>query len=227
MRVLIADKHFLSRTGLEYIVQKHFEHANCFALSAEGFKILSRQIKQFLPDMVILDYISVNISPEEVQKLILKYPFTRFVLITEWLPKNELLKYFKSEVKWHLLKECDEQEIKECIEYAMSNQSFFCNKLIQYLQSNEENIEITERNRMNCNGINITQREREIIQLIAEGMSNKQIADALNLSIHTVLTHRKNIMKKTNANNTAGLVLFAIKNHLLPPSNHYLFAENG
>lgn len=227
MKILIADKQFLSRTGLEYIIQQYFPDAEYIVSKEEGFKLLSQQIKTFIPDIVLLDYVSTNIKAEELQKLILKYPYTRFVLITEWLPKNELLKYFKSEVKWHLLKECDEQEIKECIEYAINNQSFFCNKLIQFMQYNEENIEITERNRMNCNGINITQREKEIMQLIAEGMSNKQIADALNLSIHTVLTHRKNIMKKTNANNTAGLVLFAIKNRLLPPSNHYLFAKNG
>lgn len=226
MKIIIADKHFLSRTGLEHMVQKHFENAQYMVSSAEGFKCLSQQIKCFLPDIVFLDYVSMNIKAEELQKLILKYPFTKFILITEWLPKSELLKYFRSEVKWHLLKECDEQEIKECMEYAINNQSFFCNRLIQYIQSANDNMTTTERNHINCNGISITQREKEIIQMIAEGMSNKQIADALNLSIHTVLTHRKNIMKKTNANNTAGLVLFALKNNIIQHSNHYLFAES-
>ncbi|GAB4201372.1 MAG: response regulator [Bacteroidia bacterium] len=226
MKILIADKHFLSKTGLEYIVQQYFPHSEYVVSSGQGFKFLSRQIKSFMPDIVFLDYVSMNIKADELQKLILKYPYTRFILITEWLPKSELLKYFKSEVKWHLLKECDEQEIKECMEYAINNQSFFCNKLIQYIQSANDNITTTERNNINCNGISITQREREIVQMIAEGMSNKQIADALNLSVHTVLTHRKNIMKKTNVNNTAGLVLFALKNNIIQHSNHYLFAES-
>ncbi|MCX7728253.1 MAG: response regulator transcription factor [Bacteroidia bacterium] len=224
MKVIIADKHFLSRTGLEYIIQKYFEKTRYLVSSVHGFIPLSQQIKTFMPDIVLLDYISMNIKAEEVQKLMVKYPEVKFIFITEWLPKTEWLPYFQLDIKWHLLKECDEQEIKECIEYAMNNQSFFCNKLIQFIQSNEESIQVIERNNMSCNGIVITQREREIIQLIAEGMSNKQIADSLNLSIHTVLTHRKNIMKKTNVSNTAGLVLFALKNNILRSDNHFLFA---
>lgn len=226
MKILIADRHFLSRTGLEQIIQTHFSNAMYMNFNGEGFKPLSQHIKKFLPDIVLLDYVSVNISPEELHTLMIKFPEVKFVLITEWLSRTELLKYFRNGIKWHLLKECDEYEIKECMEYAYNNQSFFCNKLIHFIQSGEDSLQLKDRNNIDCNGISITQREKEIIQLIAEGLSNKQIASALNLSVHTVLTHRKNIMKKTNANNTAGLVLFAIKNHIVPPSNHFLFEEN-
>ncbi|GIV26347.1 MAG: response regulator transcription factor [Bacteroidia bacterium] len=227
MKVIISDTHFLSRTGLEFILNKHFNEVELLISTIEGYKVLSQQIKHFDPEIVLLDYISTNISSEELLKLMLRYPQVRFILITEWLPKVELMKYFQIGIKWHLLKECDEIEIKECIEYALNNQSFFCNKLIQFIHSQNSEVSKEMRTNADCNGILITNREREIIQLIAEGKSNKEIAEVLNISVHTVLTHRKNIMKKTHANNTAGLVLFALKNNIIIPTNHFLFAENG
>lgn len=227
MKIIIADNYFLSRIGLEFIIKKYFKNAPYIISLAEGFKFLSNQIKFYSPDIVLLDYVSTNLSADEVEKLIIRYPSTKFILITEWIKKSEILQYFQKDIKWHLLKECDEQEIKECIEYAMNNQSFFCNKLVQFIQSNNEEVSPGSRNKLSCDGIVITQREREIIQWIAQGYSNKQIADHLNISIHTVFTHRKNIMKKTNANNTAGLVFFALKNKLITSSNHFLFAENS
>jgi DNA-binding NarL/FixJ family response regulator len=77
--------------------------------------------------------------------------------------------------------------------------------------------------KISCAGIEITSREIEIIKLITQGNSNKEIADQLFLSLHTVNTHRKNIMNKLGINNTAGLVMFAIKNEILNP-NHFLFS---
>lgn len=227
MKVIIADTHFLSKKGLEYIIEKYFENAQYLIVSVPKFKVLSQQIKLFYPDIVLLDYISMRLRPEEVENLMIKYPAVKFIFITEWLSKSELKKYFMLNIKWHLLKECDQQEIVECIQYAQNNQAFFCNKIIETLQYQDEEITMNEKGAISCDGISITQREREIIQLIAEGLSNKQISDVLNISIHTVLTHRKNILKKTKANNTAGLILFALKNNIITHSNRFLFAENG
>lgn len=83
----------------------------------------------------------------------------------------------------------------------------------------------TETTTSTCEGLNISEREMEIIKLVAEGFSNKEVADKLFLSTHTVTTHRKNIMNKLGVNNTAGLVLFAVRENLISP-NHFLFASN-
>lgn len=76
-----------------------------------------------------------------------------------------------------------------------------------------------------CHGVAVTGREIEIIVAIAEGLSNKLIADKLSLSTHTVNTHRKNIMNKLGVNNTAGVVMFAVKNKLLE-TDFELFNDN-
>ena len=76
---------------------------------------------------------------------------------------------------------------------------------------------------LNCDGFSVTDREIDIIREIAIGLSNKQIADKLNLSTHTVNTHRRNVMTKLGVNNTAGVVMFAVKNRILEETNYDLF----
>jgi DNA-binding NarL/FixJ family response regulator len=75
---------------------------------------------------------------------------------------------------------------------------------------------------LSCEPVTLSERECEIIALIAEGCSYTRIADRLNLSAHTVTTHRKNIMQKLGVNNTAAVVLYAVKNGLVSP-NKFLF----
>lgn len=77
---------------------------------------------------------------------------------------------------------------------------------------------------VSCKGLVITEREADVIKHIAEGLSNKQIADKLFLSTHTVNTHRKNIMSKLGVNNTAGIVMYAVKNNLIE-HNSLLFSN--
>ena len=97
-----------------------------------------------------------------------------------------------------------------------------CGKIVNSILNNDAK---TNRNTdYSCEGMNISDREIEIITLIAEGFSNKEVADKLFLSTHTVTTHRKNIMNKLGVNNTAGLVLFAVRENLVSP-NHFLFSS--
>jgi DNA-binding NarL/FixJ family response regulator len=119
----------------------------------------------------------------------------------------------------HLLKDCDRDEIVEAIYKTSIGEKFMCGKIVTNL------LDETAANLKDysCEGLNITEREMEIIKHIAEGFSNKMIADKLCLSTHTVITHRKNIMNKLGVANTAGLVLFAVRENLVSP-NHFLFS---
>ena len=75
--------------------------------------------------------------------------------------------------------------------------------------------EKNEDNNLDCEGISLSEREIEIIKLISDGLTNKEIADKLYLSTHTVNTHRKNIMHKLNIKNTAGIVIYAVKENII------------
>ena len=222
VKVLIADKNFLSRVGLELLVGelKGFELVPTVCGEIQDLK---SQLKLSKPNLLISDFVSLGIKAEELRGLIKEFPRTKFLIITEMLEKNELNKVLESGITSFLLKDCDKTEILEAINSTIKNEKFICGKIVSFLTAASE---IKSSNSfiksLGCEGMNVTDREIEIIRAIAEGLSNKLIADKLSLSTHTVNTHRKNIMAKLGVNNTAGVVMFAVKNQLLE-TNFSLF----
>jgi DNA-binding NarL/FixJ family response regulator len=215
IKVLIADKNFLSRVGLELLVGelKGFDLVPSVCGDRED---LINQLQLSRPNLLIADFISLGISSEELKSLTKKYSRTKFLVITELLSKPELNKVLESGVISYLLKDCDKIEILEAINSTIKGEKFICGKIVSFLSASPE---IVANNSfiksLGCDGIPVTEREIDIIRGIAEGLSNKLIADKLKLSTHTVNTHRKNIMNKLGVNNTAGVVMFAVKNQLL------------
>lgn len=215
IKVLIADKNFLSRVGLELLVGE----LNGFELvpSVCGDKEdLINQLFLNKPNLLIADFISLGISADELKTLTKKYSRTKFLVITELLSKAELTKVLDSGITSFLLKDCDKIEILEAINSTIKGEKFVCGKIISFLAASPEIVTTNSFIKsLGCDGFPVTEREIDIIRGIAEGLSNKLIADKLKLSTHTVNTHRKNIMNKLGVNNTAGVVMFAVKNQLL------------
>jgi DNA-binding NarL/FixJ family response regulator len=141
---------------------------------------------------------------------------TKFVVFSTMLSKTELNAVLNCRIFGFLLKECEKAEIMEAINAAIKKEKFVCGKIVSLLTTEKEvNTTNSYIKTLKCDGLHVTDREIEIIVEIALGLSNKQIADKLHLSTHTVNTHRKNIMLKLGVNNTAGIVMFAVKNQLL------------
>jgi len=215
VKVLVADKNFLSRVGLELLVGelKGFQLVPSVCGEKED---LINQLQLSKPSLAILDFISLGISIKELEKLSKKFSKTRFLVITEILSKSDFSAILAAGISSYLLKECDRLEILEAINASINGDKFVCGKIAAILTASAE---IAVNNSfiksLACDGIPVTDRETDIIRGIAEGLSNKLIADKLNLSTHTVNTHRKNIMHKLGVNNTAGVVMFAVKNGLL------------
>ncbi len=220
IKITIADSHFLSRKGLVMLLKENSD----FILLAEALSNadLINQSKFYKPDLIIIDYTSANYSLEGVQQIVKKYPKTKILAITE-LQSNEIIaKGLKIGVTSHLLKDCEHDEIVEAIYKTAKGEKFMCGKITNAILQ-EKSVTVAE---YSCEGMNISEREMEIITLIAEGYSNKEVADKLFLSTHTITTHRKNIMNKLGVNNTAGLVLFAVRENLVSP-NHFLFSSSN
>lgn len=220
IRITIADSHFLSRKGLALLLNENSD----FILLAEATSNsdLINQSKCYKPDLIIIDYTSVNYSLESIQQIVKNYPKTKILAITE-LQSNEIIaKGLKMGITSHLLKDCEQDEIVEAIYKTAKGEKFMCGKITSAIL-HEKSVNIGE---YSCEGMNISEREMEIITLIAEGYSNKEVADKLFLSTHTITTHRKNIMSKLGVNNTAGLVLFAVRENLVSP-NHFLFSSSN
>ncbi len=220
IKITIADSHFLSRKGLAVLLQENAD----FALLSEALSAsdLVNQAKFYQPDVIIIDYTSANFTQESLQQIVKKYPDSKLLAITDIQSNISIAKAMNAGVTSHLLKDCDQDEIVEAIYKTAKGEAFMCGKIASAVLEDKSS-SLTE---YTCEGLNISDREMEIIKLIAEGYSNKEVADKLFLSTHTVTTHRKNIMNKLGLNNTAGLVLFAVRENLISP-NHFLFSPSN
>jgi DNA-binding NarL/FixJ family response regulator len=219
IRILVAEPNYLVRRGLETIVTENPDFEMC--QSAIDTADLLSSIEVIRPDVLITDYNHFAEGLDLLKIIHKKAPDSRILVITDPKNKTEISRAIELGANSYLLKECDQEEITEAIYKTSQNQKFFCNRIVDHLVFQKQE-DLQFRN-TSCAGLHITEREIEIVRLVAEGLSNKEIAEKLFLSTHTVTTHRKNIMSKLQLNNTAGLVLYAVRNDLLGP-NRFLFS---
>ncbi len=213
--VLIADKNYLSRLGL-FTLLSASPNFEVDYTEDENFENLMACIKKSKPKILVLDFQSLNINSKQISVITKTFKRLQVLAITDYLSRNEMQSALDSGVRSYLLKECDKEEIIEALHATHNGERFLCGK-VAYFLANSQDLEIMrpELEKVSCQGLGITDRELDIIRLISEGLSNKLIADKLELSTHTVNTHRKNIMSKLGIPNTAGIVMFAVKNRLL------------
>lgn len=219
-RIALIHNIFLAKKGLEMLVRQNQD----FELICSGSRI--EEISAV--DGGLVDVVIFNFKDNETGLLNMKqyrslFPNASFLSVSAMPTRSEISEALKAEVTSFLLTECEEDEIADAIRSTHANEQFFCGKILsQVVQHPDEALPASE---FVCDGIRISQRESEIIRLVAEGLTNKEIADKLFISAHTVTTHRKNIMAKLGVNNTAGLMMFAIRNNIVTP-NHFLFNSN-
>ena len=126
----------------------------------------------------------------------------------------------------YVKKSCSLEEIINAVSDTAKGERFFCGQVLDRLRRESVDLDSLIDNDFGCEPVVISERESEIIALIAEGMTNTQIAEKLFLSGHTVGTHRKNIMQKLGVNNTAALVMYAVKTGMVNP-NRFLFSARS
>ncbi len=206
MRVFIADSNHIMNIGLKSIIDA-IKGVECVGVADSSGELIP-MILNANPDVLFLNYSSPLILDDDVELVIKTMPSIKVIGITDRPEHYSVVKYISSGIDGHLLYSCDEQEVEECIFSVMNNERFFCGKVLEVID--KENTTKT----FTCEGVRLSNREIEIIELVAKGLANKEIAEELFLSVHTVLTHRKNLMHKLGLKNTAGLVVYAVQNGL-------------
>ena len=217
IRVHIANSNVLVREGLKVLL-KSIDEVQVCAESLSGNELFSNRVDT---DILIIDYNSDNFKVEDVVKISALNANLKILAITEMIDKSIIINALKSGVDGHLLNCCDFVEIRDALYALMNGEKFYCGKLLNFINAET----ISGARAFSCDPISLSEREVEIIKYIAEGLTNKEIADKIYLSTHTIMTHRKNIMGKLGVNNTAGIVIFAVKENMISP-NKYLFAQN-
>lgn len=218
--IIIADSNDLIRVGLRSILQNAPEVS--IMGEARNKEELAEQCKNFSPDIVLIDYTSEGFSIDIIPEIITAYPNIRFVAVTYEQSAQTVINALKAGVTSHVKKDCSLAEIVDCVNETSKGNQFFCGKILETIQQESIDLENIEIEEFNCEAVVLSERELEIIKLIAEGHTNAQIAEKLFLSNHTVNTHRKNIMSKLGVKNTAGIVMYAVKSQLVSP-NKFLF----
>lgn len=210
LNIAICLHDFLVEAGLRYLLSTF---SNTTVSQFSNIDELNTSDEVF--DVIVIDPIAF--SPKQLTEGHLE---SHLLAISSEQNKTAYVEALDAGIISYVLNCCDEEELTQAIWATSQGDRFFCAKVVK---------EITLNNKLDfrstCEGLNISEREIEIIRLIAEGYTNKQIAEILFISGHTVTTHRKNIMNKLGVNNTAGIVLFAVKEKIVVP-NKFLFSSN-
>ena len=219
--VVIADSNELIREGLRTIIQRE-KDIRIVGECLDKDHLLSMVAKE-QPNVVVIDFSSSGFSVDTILEIKRVYPTVQFVAITFLPTAQTIISAIKAGVTGYVKKDCDVAEIIDSIYESAKGNRFFCGTILETIKNASIDVNNGENNSFTCAPIMITERELEIITLIAEGYTNQEIAEKLFLSTHTVNTHRKNIMSKLGVTNTAGIVMYAVKCNLVSP-NKYLFA---
>lgn len=162
-------------------------------------------------DVILMDIQMPEINGIDLCKQVLKaYPATKVIAFSSFDDSNYVKQIFRGGARGYLLKNADKQTIVKAIESVMANEEFMDETIKRILLQ-----ESITGHRRSIYEIPLTKREKEILQLIANGLSNQEIADQLYISLRTVETHRFNLTQKLDVKNAAGLVKEAIKRGLV------------
>ncbi len=208
IRILLADDHTVMRRGLRLLLESQPDFS-VVAEAADGREAIS-QAEATEPDVVILDIAMPNLSGiEAAQRLNTALPRTAVVILSMHSDESYVLRALKSGAKGYLLKDSAEGDLIEAIRAVHQGRTFFSAEITRMLVADYVQ-EIRTRGVEDSYDL-LTSREREILQLLAERKSNKEIATALHLSPYTVETHRRNLQEKLNLHSLAELILYAVR----------------
>lgn len=209
IRVLLADDHPVVRDGLRSIIEKKSEDIEVIGEASNGNEVLKIAKKKPV-DIFILD-ISMPIlnGIETANRLIKMDSKNKIIFLSIHDSKIFVEKAFKSGARGYILKESATEEVIYAIHEVYKDKFFLSPGISKFIINGFLSNEYYQNSNMLIN--NLTKREREILQLLAESITNKEIAKILNLSLNTVESHRKNIMRKLGIHKYADLVRYAIK----------------
>jgi DNA-binding NarL/FixJ family response regulator len=208
LRILLADDHTLMRQGLRFILEGHPD-IDIVAEASSGIEAVEAA-RLHKPDVAIVDVAMKELNGIEATSQILKNsPHTAVLMLSMYSDERYVLRAVKAGARGYVLKSSAGDELIQAIFTVQKGMAYFSPAVAQIFQTGFARLggpdSVNDRFEL------LTDRERQVYQLLAEGNSNKEIARRLNLSLHTVETHRWRIMEKLDLHSTAELVLSAVR----------------
>jgi two-component system response regulator NreC len=208
IRILLADDHTVMRRGLRLLLEGRPEFT-VVAEASDGRQAVE-EAEASQPDVVVLDIAMPNLSGiEAAQRIATVLPHTGIVILSMHSDEAYVLRALKVGAKGYLLKDSREGDLIEAIKVVHQGRTYFSPEISRMLVDDYVR-DIRARGAEDSYDL-LTSREREILQLLAERKSNKEIAHSLNLSLYTIETHRRNLQEKLNLHSLAELILYAVR----------------
>lgn len=212
VRVMIADDHPLVRSGLRALLERDgaFE---VVAEAADGYEAIDLAVLH-KPDVILLDVGMPRLSgPDAAQSISQKLPGARVVMLSMHSDEAYVLRALKAGARGYLLKASPEADVLAAVRAVAAGNAYFSPSITRLLV--EEYVVEARRRGVEDSYDLLSTREKEVLQLLASGKSNRDIAEMLFISVATVETHRTNIFQKLHLHNLAELILYAVRKGLI------------
>jgi DNA-binding NarL/FixJ family response regulator len=214
IRVVICDDHALFRRGLSMVLES--EDGIEVVGEAEDGEAVVRAVEELAPDVVLMDVRMPKLSGIEATKAIAEAaPTTRIVMLTVSDEEEDLYEAIKAGAAGYLLKEISIEEVAEAIRSVVSGQSLITPSMASKLLAEFSNLSKKAEARQAVPTPQLTSRELEVLKLVAQGMSNKEIATELYISENTVKNHVRNILEKLHLHSRMEAVVYAVREKIL------------
>lgn len=210
VKILLADDHKITLEGLHILLDKQPDMK--VVAEAEDGRMAVKLARKLKPDVVIMDVTMPELNGIEATRQILAdAPDTKVLVLSMHLDRRFVAKMLSAGAKGYLLKDCAFEELVKAIDAVARNETYLSSQIVSIVI--EDYVSQLSKTASDASLV-MTSREREVLQLLAEGKSMKQVAGELHLSVKTVETYRKRIMDKLNIHSVAELTKFAIREGL-------------
>jgi DNA-binding NarL/FixJ family response regulator len=211
-KILIADDHGVMRRGLRLQLELHAD-LEVAGEAADGFAAV-QLANELQPDVVIMDIAMPKLNGIEATAQILKSrPRTGVIILSMHSDEEYLLRSLAAGARGYLLKESAEADLDRAVRAVAQGKSFF-SPAIQAALMDDYVRQLRQKGLQDSYDL-LTEREKQVLQLLAEGKSNKEVATELDCSVNTVATHRMHLMQKLDLHSAADIVLYAVRKRII------------
>lgn len=204
--IVICDSQYLIVEALKTIIDRWPEYA--VQGYANNIRDLNEKLQTLKPDFLITDFRTIErVAFETLGNIMKEFTDLHTIILTNQLNRNELNELNRIGIKCILYKTATDDDIKAALDAALKNKKYYSDEVLDVLMDMQEEVADNKQ-------VSLTPTELEIVKLIANGLTTKEIAEQKHVSFHTIVSHRKNIFRKLEINSVSELVVYALRSGL-------------